>query len=98
MSVNVSQSFQSTFVLQTGLSDFHLITLTVTRKSLKNLQLRIIINISKIFTKEKFKNSLLNELREEELINNNKILERFCYISMKYINENATRKKRTCLR
>ena len=37
--VNVPRSFQSTCAVETGLSDFHLMTLTVMRKSYKKLDL-----------------------------------------------------------
>ena len=37
---NVPRSFQSTCVVETGLSDFHLMTLTVMRKSLRNISLK----------------------------------------------------------
>ena len=37
---NVPRSFQSTFVVGTGLSDFHLMTLTVMRKSFRKYQPR----------------------------------------------------------
>ena len=36
---NEPRSFQTTCVIETGLSDFHLMTLTVMRKSFKNLEL-----------------------------------------------------------
>ena len=36
---NVSRSFQTTFLTEAALSDFHLMTLTVTWKSFKNLKL-----------------------------------------------------------
>ena len=39
---NAPRSFQSTCVLETGLSDFHLMTLTVMRRSFRKLQPRII--------------------------------------------------------
>ena len=39
---NVPRSFQSTCVIETGLSDFHLMTLTVVRKSFKKIRPRII--------------------------------------------------------
>ena len=59
------RSFQSACVLKTGLSDFHLMTLTVMRKSLKKLQPRIInYRPYKNFSNEKFKSCLLNELRK----------------------------------
>ena len=39
---NVPRSFQSTCVVETGLSDFHLMTLAVMRKSFKKYQPKII--------------------------------------------------------
>ena len=38
---NVPRSFQSTCVIETGLSDFHIITLTVMKRGFKKFQLRI---------------------------------------------------------
>ena len=39
--VNVPPSFQTTCVIETGLSDFHLMTLTAMRKSFKKLKPRL---------------------------------------------------------
>ena len=39
---NVPRSFQSTCVVETGLSDFHMMTLTVMRKGFNKFQTRII--------------------------------------------------------
>ena len=39
---NISHSFESTCVIETGLSDFHQMTLTVLRKKLKRIKPRII--------------------------------------------------------
>ena len=39
---NVLRSFQNTCVIETGLSDFHLMALTVMRKSFKKLKPRVI--------------------------------------------------------
>ena len=53
MLINAPRSFQSTCVLETGLSDFRLMTLAVMRKSFKKLQPRIINYTSyKKFSKE----------------------------------------------
>ena len=40
---NVSRSFQTTFLTEAALSDFHLMTLTVTWKSFKKLKPKVII-------------------------------------------------------
>ena len=39
---NTPRSFQSTCVIETGLSDFHVMTLTVMKKSFRKLQPRLI--------------------------------------------------------
>ena len=39
---NVPRSFQTTCVMETGVSDFHLVTLTAMRKSFKKLKPRVI--------------------------------------------------------
>ena len=39
---NVPHSFQTTSVIETGISDFHLMTLTVVRKSFKMLKPRVV--------------------------------------------------------
>ena len=58
---NAPRSFPSTCVLETELSDFHLMTLTVMRKIFKKSQPRIINRRSyKNFSDEKFKSCLLN--------------------------------------
>ena len=60
------QSLQSTCVLETGLSDFHLMTLTVMKKTFKKLKHRIIIYRSyKHFSNKAFRKSLLNKLSKE---------------------------------
>ena len=76
---NAPRNFQSTSVLETGLSNFHLMTLTVARKCFKKLQPRIINYRSyKI---------LLSELRKEDFVNNDIDFEKFCNISMNVLNK-----------
>ena len=66
-------------MLETGLSYFPLITLTVARKSVKRLQPRIINYRSyKI---------LLSELRKEDFVNNDKDFEKFCNIRVNVLNK-----------
>ena len=60
---NVPRSFQTTCVIEAGLSDFHLMTLTVMRKSFKDLKARIINYRSyKYFSNEVFREDLLGKL------------------------------------
>ena len=65
------------------------------RKSFKKLQHRIINYRSyKILSNEKFKSCLLNELRKEDFVNNDKGFEKFCNISINALNKHAPRKKK----
>ena len=68
---NVPRSFQSTYVVEAGLSDFHLMTLTVMRKGFKKYQPKIINYRSyKNFSNEKHRETLINNLSEENFIDN----------------------------
>ena len=56
---NVPRIFQNTRVLETGLSDFHLMTLTIIRKSFRKLKARVVSYRShKYFLNEVFRESL----------------------------------------
>ena len=83
---NAPRSLQSTCVLETGLSDFRLMNLTVTRK----LQSRAINYRSyESFSNKKFKSCLVNELRKEDFVHNNKGFECFFDISVTVLNKHA---------
>ena len=61
MLTNKTGSFYSAYVLETGLSDFHLMALTVMRKGCKKFQSRIVSYRSfKYFSNENFRESLLH--------------------------------------
>ena len=92
---NVPRSFQSTCVVETGLSDFHLMTLTVMRKSFKKYQPKIINYRSyKNFSNEKYRETLINNLSKENFINNDDGFQRFCHISLDALNKHVPRKKK----
>ena len=58
---NVPRSFQSTCVAETGLFDFHFMTLTIMRKSFKKYQPKIINYMSyKNFSNDKYRETLIN--------------------------------------
>ena len=79
---NRPQSFQSNCVLDTGLSDFHLMTLTVMKNVFKKLKPRIINYRSyKHFSNEAFRKSLLNKLSNKVFVTNYDGLLRFCCIN-----------------
>ena len=90
---NVPRSFQTTCVIETGLSDFHLMTLTVMRKSFKKLKARVINYRSyKHFSNEVFRESLLGKLSQQTFVNNDYGLEKFCNITLKILDKYAPRK------
>ena len=89
---NVPRSFQSTCVVETGLSDFHLMTLTVMR-SFEKYQPKIINYRSyNNFSNEKYRETLINNLSKENFINNDDGFQRFCHISLDALNKHASRK------
>ena len=91
---NVPRSFQSTSVVETGLSGIHLMTLTVMRKSLKKHQPKTISYRSyKSFSNEKYRDTLINNLSKENFINNDDGFQRFCHVSLDALNKHAPRQK-----
>ena len=92
---NVPRSFQSTCVVETALSDFHLMSLTVMRKSFKKYQPKTKNYRSyKIFSNEKYRETLINNLSKENFINNDNAFQRFSHISLDALNKQAPRKKK----
>ena len=92
---NVPRTFQSTCEAETGLSDFHLMTLTVRRKTLKKYQPKTINYRSyKNFSNEKYRETLINNLSKENFINNDDGFQRFCHISLDALNKHVPRKKK----
>ena len=90
---NTPRSFKSTCVIETGLSDFHLMTLTVMKKSFRKFHLRLINYRSyKNFSNEAFRECLLEKLSKEIFENNDEGLQRFCDINLKVINQHAPQK------
>ena len=92
---NVSRMFHSTCVIETGLSDFHLMTVTVMRKTFKKLSPRIISYRSCTdFSNEEFRDCLVNNLSNEVFSNNDNGLEKFCKTTMDTLNLFAPIKKK----
>ena len=92
---NVLRSFQSTCVVETGLSNFDLMTLTVMGKSFKKYQPKIINYRSyKNFSNEKFRETLINNLSKENFINKGDGFQIFCHIMLDALNKHAPRKKK----
>ena len=84
------RSFQGTCVTETGLSDFHLTTLTVMRKKFKKIKPRIINCRSyNNFSNEYCRKCFFNELKRETFVNNDRGFEKFCDMSIKLLNKHA---------
>ena len=81
-------------MLETGLSDFHLMIATVTRKIFKKLKPRTInYRLYKHLSNEAYRESLLHEFTKG-FVNNNDGLQRFCDISINILNRHAPRKRK----
>ena len=75
---NVPRMLQSTWVIETRLSDFHLMTMTVMRKTFKKLIPRIISYRSyKDFSNETFRDCLVNNLSNEIFFYNDNEFDKF---------------------
>ena len=92
---NAPQKFQSSCVLETGLLDFHLMTVTVLRKIFKKLKPGTKNYRSyKYFSNEAYSESLLHELSKEVFVNNDHGLQRFCDTNINILNRNARLKSK----
>ena len=84
---NVSHMFQSACVIETALSDFHLMTVTVKRKTFKKIRPKVINYRSyRDFSNAIFRVSLISNLSNEVFINNNDGLEKICKTTMDSLN------------
>ena len=76
---NVPRSFQGTCVIETGLSDFHLMTLTIIRKAFRKQRPRIINYRSfNHFSNEGFRKSVIDSLSNQIYSNSDNGFNRFC--------------------
>ena len=80
-------------MLDTGLSDVYLITVTVVRKILKKLKPRTInYRCYKHFSNEAYRESLLRKFSKEVFVNNDDGLQRFYDIDINILNRHAPHK------
>ena len=87
------KNFQNTCVIETGLLDFHLMTLTAMKKSFRKFYLGLINDRSyKNFSNEAFRELLLEKLSKEVFVNNNKRFQKFCDINLHVLNQHAPQK------
>ena len=92
---NLPRSFQSTCVVETGLSDFYLKTLTVMTEVFKKYQPKTVNHRSyKTFSNEKLEEEVVENLSKENFINSDNGFQRFCHISLDAANKHAPRKKK----
>ena len=92
---NAPHSFPSTYAVETGLSDFHLMTMTVMRKSFQKYQPSIISYRSyKKFSNAAFRETLIKKLSTGNFVSNENGFERFCDISLETLNKHAPYKKK----
>ena len=92
---NVPRMFQITCALETGLSDFHLMTVTVIRKSFRKIFSRVINYRSyRDFSNETFRISLINTLPNAVFVDSDGGLEKFCKTTMDTLNSFTPIKKK----
>ena len=90
---NVPRSFETTCTIETGLSDFHLMILTVMRQYFKKLKPRVINYRSyEHFSNEVFRESLLEKWSQQTFVNNCYGFEKFCNITLKTLDKYISRK------
>ena len=90
---NTPRSLEGTCVTETELSDFHLMTLTVMKKSFRKFHPRLINYRSyNNFSNEAFRECLPEKLSKEVFVNNDEGLQRFCDINLQVLNQHAPQK------
>ena len=94
MLTNRHRSFQNLCVIETGLSDFHKLTVTVLRPFLKKAEPKIIFYRDyKNFTNDNYR-LLIEELSGNVNITNNTALDSFLDISREALNKTAPLKQK----
>ena len=79
---NSSSSFQSSCAIETGLSDFHKMTITVMKTNFQKLKPKLIYYRDySMFYKDKFRKELLSKLSMENISNASDSLEKVLLVS-----------------
>ena len=95
---NTPWSFQITCVIEAGLLHFHLMTLTVMKKSFRKFHPRLINYRSyENFSNEAFRKGLPERLSKEVFVNNDEVLQNFCDINLQILNYHAPQKNKYVL-
>ena len=92
---NQTKNFQNSFVVETGLSDFHKMTVTVTKTTFEKLKPRVCYfrNWNE-FCNEKFRTQLLTKLSMENINNSSNGINKFLEICINTLDIFASRKKK----
>ena len=95
MLTNVPHCWWSSCVIETGLPDFHLMTLTVMKKEYRKFQSRIIgYRGYRYFSNKKFRENLLHNLSKVILVHDVDGLQKFCNIGLETLNKHALCKQK----
>ena len=84
---NILQRFSNTCVVETGLSHFYLMSITIMRKNCKKFQ-------TNLMSYRRIQGTLTNTLSNENLVNNDNNFQRFCNLSLKTSNKHAPCKRK----
>ena len=89
------QSFHSTYLVETGPTHFHLMTMTVTRIRFKKFQSNTSSYWSyKNFSNDAFRENLIIKLSNKNLVNKDNDFQRFCDINLETLNKHDPFKKK----
>ena len=92
---NNSNSFQNSGVIETGLSDFHKMTVTVMKTTFEKLKPNIIhYRDYRKFSNDKFRENLISRLSTENIRVDCNGMEKFLQICIKTLDELAPQKKK----
>ena len=92
---NNSNSFQNSGVIETGLSDFHKMTVTVMKTTFEKLKPNIIhYRDYRKFSNDKFRENLISRLSTENIRVDCNGMEKFLQICIKALDELASQKKK----
>ena len=90
---NSQRSFQNSCAIETGLSDFHRMTVTVMKASIRKLKLKVIhYRNYKRFCNESYRNELVADFSKQNFEENS--LEKFLEVLNKVLDKHAPRKSK----
>ena len=91
---NNSNSFQNSEVIETGLSDFHKMMVTVMKTTFEKLKPNMKYQIYRKFSNDKFQENLISCLSTENIRVDCNGMEKFLHICIKALDECAQQKKK----